>query len=303
MWNKIIKEVKEEVKEERVAGPFEQIPYHYFVQSPIGLVPKANNKTRLIFHLSFDFGSQESSKSVNYFIPKELCSVKYNDLDAAIAACLETRKFMRDKLDLDDTYPIFFGKSDALSAFRMLPLSRTCWYLLVFMAEDPCDNKLKFFVDKCLPFGSSISCTLYQEFSDAVAHIIRTKETRVFGIINYLDNFLFIEITHAHCNALIQQFLKLCEEISLPISSEKTEWVEPIMIFLGNLLDGRRMIVGLPLDKQEKAFKLLNDFQGKRKATVKQLQVLTGYLNFLTQAIFVGCAFTRRIYAKYASSK
>ena len=42
MWNKIMKEVKLE----RYAGPFlkSQIPYQHFVQSPIGLVPKARGR-------------------------------------------------------------------------------------------------------------------------------------------------------------------------------------------------------------------------------------------------------------------
>ena len=62
------------------------------------------------------------------------------------------------------------------------------------------------------------------------------------------------------------------------------------------------MVVSQALEKQQKAIRLLNDFQGKRKATVKQLQVLTGYLNFLTRAIFAGCTVTRRIYAKYSLS-
>ena len=52
LWNKIIKEVEQH----RYAGPFFKPPYSYYVQSPIGLVPKANNKMRLIFHLSYDFG-------------------------------------------------------------------------------------------------------------------------------------------------------------------------------------------------------------------------------------------------------
>ena len=36
MWNKIMKEVKAG----RVAGPFDQIPFDNYIQSPIGLVPK-----------------------------------------------------------------------------------------------------------------------------------------------------------------------------------------------------------------------------------------------------------------------
>ena len=40
LWNKV-------VKEGRYAGPFKEIPYDYFIQSPIGLVPKDHGvKTR-----------------------------------------------------------------------------------------------------------------------------------------------------------------------------------------------------------------------------------------------------------------
>ena len=46
---------------------------------------------------------------------------------------------------------------------------------------------------------------------------------------------------------------------------------------------------------------LLNDLTGKKKVTVKYLQVLTGYLNFLTKAIFAGRTFTRRIYSKFSN--
>ena len=55
LWNKVMKEVKER----RFDGPFSSIPYDYYIQSPISLVPKAGDKTRLIFHLSYDFGELE----------------------------------------------------------------------------------------------------------------------------------------------------------------------------------------------------------------------------------------------------
>ena len=83
MWNKIMKEIKEK----HYAGPFDVIPLIYFVQSPIGLVAKSNNLTRLIFHLSYNF---REYKSVNFYMPPELCSVKYRDLDHAIENCLKS---------------------------------------------------------------------------------------------------------------------------------------------------------------------------------------------------------------------
>ena len=84
LWNKVMKEVKAG----RYAGPFEWLPTEFYVQSPFGLVPKANDKTRLIFHLSYNFGSAESDKSVNHHTPEHLCSAKYCDLDHAICGCL-----------------------------------------------------------------------------------------------------------------------------------------------------------------------------------------------------------------------
>ena len=66
LWNKLMKEVKFG----RVAGPFEQIPFEHFIQSPIGLIPKAgSDEARLIFHLSYDF--KNGLKSLTSFTPKE----------------------------------------------------------------------------------------------------------------------------------------------------------------------------------------------------------------------------------------
>ena len=77
-----------EVKLGHYAGPFfGQPPFENFMQSPIGLVPKAGGQTRLIFHLSYNFS--ESDKSFNFHTPDHLCSVKYNDLDHAVANCLK----------------------------------------------------------------------------------------------------------------------------------------------------------------------------------------------------------------------
>ena len=47
-----MEQIDEEVKVGRVAGPFAEIPFENYIQSPIGLVPKSGgDQTRLIFHL------------------------------------------------------------------------------------------------------------------------------------------------------------------------------------------------------------------------------------------------------------
>ena len=75
LWNKVMKEVKEN----RYAGPFSEIPFENYIQSPIGLVPKDNGKkTRLIFHLSHPRDASLGI-SVNGSTPKELTKVKYKE--------------------------------------------------------------------------------------------------------------------------------------------------------------------------------------------------------------------------------
>ena len=283
MWNKIMKEVREK----RVAGPFDSVPFKNYVQLPIGLVPKANNKTHLIFHLSYDFGGEDGS-SVNMCTLKEMCLVKYNDLDTAINEFLKASA----EAELKNGSKLYFwGKTDLTSAFHVLCMNKRSFCWLVFKAIDPSDRKVKYFVDKCLPFGASISCAHYQCFSNSLCHIVSYR-TKKKSITNYLDDFLFIVITRWICNQMIQRFLDLCAEINIPVAAEKTEWATTIIVFLGILLDGEHLLMSIPIEKQQKALRLFKDLEGKKKVMVKQLQVLTGYLNFLSKAIVPGRVFT-----------
>ena len=297
MWEKLMSEVELG----RYAGPFESIPYKNFAQSPIGLVPKKGNKTRLIFHLSFDF---KSNPSINSCTPKDICSVKYNDLDDAVRICLwkiKNRRNRQDKLWTGKDQ-IFFGKTDLSSAFRMIPTLPAHWKWMIMKAVDPETGKTMFFVDKCLPFGSSISWSHFQHLSNALRHLLQHITGRKDIVINYLDDFLFISMEKGDCDMLIQEFLNLCKRLGVLVADKKTEWSDLRMVFLGILLDGENHVLSIPEEKRIKAIKLLNLFIGRRKATVKELQKLSGYLNFLTRVIFPGRTFTRRMYAKFSKT-
>ena len=73
----------------RFTGPFSTVPFKYFVQSPVGLVEKRpGNQTRLIFHLSHPRNPPYGVPGpVNHYIPDELATVKYRDLDHAVKMC------------------------------------------------------------------------------------------------------------------------------------------------------------------------------------------------------------------------
>ena len=310
LWNKLIKEVCLK----RVAGPFDQIPFDNFIQSPIGLVPKSGNtgKTRLIFHLSFDFGPEENDKSLNAWTPDELCTVKYRDLDHAIASCLSVHEEMQssknkqrvkfDEMEEENNQNqqhrgVFLGITDVQSAFRLVPLSILCWKWLIMSARNPITKRFQYFVDKCLQFGASISCAIFQRFSNALCHITK-KKVGSDRITNYLDDFLFVAYARYICNQMIQGFLDICTTVGVPIAQEKTEWSSSIIVFLGILLNGIEMTLGIPEEKRQKALYLLRKIMDKRKTTVKELQTLCGYLNFLNKVVYPGRAFLRRMSAK-----
>ena len=155
------------------------------------------------------------------------------------------------------------GKSDCSNAFHILPiLCRHC-SLLVMKTRHPVTKLWYYFIDKCLPFRSSISCARFQSFSDALRHIVvwKLKQTKITklpeAITNHLDDFLFIALSFMACNGMMNVFLKVCCAIGCPILMEKMEWASVIMVFLGLLLNGQTHTISIPLDKKLKAVNLL----------------------------------------------
>ena len=286
LWSKLMKEVAQG----RVAGPYDKIPFDNYIQSPMGLVPKdSGTKTHLIFHLSYDFSD---FRSVNYHIPPEKCTVKYQDLDTVVNLCL--------RLIWKGAQEVYFSKTDGRSAFCTLPLNPQSWKWVIMKAVNPQSGNVQYFVDKCVPFGASISCALFQQFSNALKHLAEFWSGRRNYLTNYLDDFLFLASLLATCNDLMENFLELCHEVGFPISLDKTHWAALRIVFLGILLDSKFLTLSIPLEKRICAQHLIEKFIHKRKATVRELQQLCGYLNFLNRAVFPGRAFTRHMYAKYA---
>ena len=122
-------------------------------------------------------------------------------------------------------------------------------------------------------------------------------------ITNYLDDFLFIAHSLRRGNKLVQLFLELCDELGVPVADDKTEWSAARVVFLRILLDRDRFILSILEEKRIKALNLLELTISKRKATIKELEKLAGYLNFLNKAIVPGRTFTRCMYAKFSSCK
>lgn len=287
LWNKLMKEVQLG----RSCGPWleSEIPFENFRQSPVTLIEKKGTSSRsevdnirLIFDLSWPHGD-----SLNNHTPQELRSCEYPLFDKTIRMCLEQGR------------GCYMSLADCKSAFEQLPLATDQFCLVMMMCEHPVTKVKYYFCDKTLCFGSATSCYLYMKVSNAIAHLFRyrTKNTRG-DISNFLDDFQTCKIDHDGCNRYLEIFIEICNTINLPLSEDKIQWATQIMVFLGLQVDSVRQMVSIPETKIDRAIRELDIVIRSKKVTVKQLQSLTGLLNFFCRAVVPGRAFTRKMYAK-----
>lgn len=162
----VVQKKIEKVCEGHVLGPFDEPPVPNLRVSPLGVVPKkAPREFRLIHHLLFPEGS-----SVNNTIPEHLCSVWYTSFDSAVAmvreCCLGAE----------------LGKCDIKSAFCLLPIHSEDFDLLGFSFQG------KFYIDRVLPMGCSISCSAFKRFSMFLEWAVKFR-CGGKSVIHYLDDF------------------------------------------------------------------------------------------------------------------
>lgn len=161
--------IMKEVDLGRVVGPLLSNPLPNLRLSPIGLVPKKDGSFCLIHHLSYPKGS-----SVNDSIDPKLCSVNYTSFDTALS--------MLAQLGPD----ALAARLDIKSAFRLLPIHPSDIEILGFKIDN------YYFIDKCLPFGCSISCSLFEKFSTFL-ELLFIFRSRCDNIVHYLDDFPLAE--------------------------------------------------------------------------------------------------------------
>lgn len=271
--NVLQEKIDKEITEGRMAGPFQSPPMLNFHVSPIGIVPKADGGWRMVMHLSYP-----PSASINHNIDPIHTSVKYTSFDTVIQTISQLGR------------GTIIAKSDIKSAFRLLKIFPGDFELLGLQFEG------KFYFDKCLPFGCSISCKLFEMFSTFLEWL--AKERSGFNTIHhYLDDFIFIGSANtSQCKFIMQKFEELCLEIGVPLNAEKTVLPTTNLVFLGLEIDTVKMQVSIPQEKVYQLSTLLKFWVGKRKIKLSELQSLVGKLNFFSKAIPGSRAFNRRFY-------
>ncbi|KAM4809963.1 ubiquitin carboxyl-terminal hydrolase 30 [Rhinophrynus dorsalis] len=263
--------LEKELRAGRMAGPFESPPLRNLIVSPLGVVPKREpGKFRLIQHLSYPEG-----RSVNDAIDEAQCSVQYQSFEQAL------------QLVIDAGPGALMAKLDIESAFRLLPLHPSsfrymgCWF------------QGRYYVDRCLPMGCSVSCAFFEVFSSFLHWEV---ELRPGSVAHYLDDFMFVGPRDSEeCGESLELALARFKDLGVPVAGDKTVRPTTRLTFLAIEIDSMDKLVRLPLEKVQLARDQVRRALGASKLQLRVLQSLLGTLNFATRVIPMGRVFSRRL--------
>lgn len=111
------------------------------------------------------------------------------------------------------------AKVDIKNAFCLLPIYPGDFELLGIYINGA------YYIDKCLPFGCSKSCKIFETLSTFLEWAVKFK-TQLDTVHHYLDDFIFIGKSNPdNCSALMHTFQDICSEIGVPLNEDKT--IEP----------------------------------------------------------------------------
>ena len=145
-----------------------------------------------------------------------------------------------------------------------------------------------------MPMGCASSCRTFEMFSMALEWIAK-KHLPIPHLIHILDDYLMRRLVFNNA-ALTFKIYYLCQYLGVTTAPEKTVGPQNILSFAGIELDTLSMEARFPADKSEKCKLLISSFLRRKKVTLREIQSLTGLLNFACSSVVVsGRAVLRRL--------
>ncbi len=252
------------------------------MNNPIGLVPKTNEEGKNLLELdphnpsSYRIISDLRKSKVNLGIVKEKAKVEYVKFDRVVQHCHGPGCYL--------------AKTDISSAFSHVPIHPSDWHLLGMTFQG------QYYVDKCLPFGLSTSCAIFESISTAIEAVVTYYLRDTQFLNHYLDDFIGSSGESILTDDIVDMVIRVCTEVGLPIAHDKTFWASRILKFLGLLVDTVQQMVFIPDHKVRALKEKLELVLHSKTIRVRTLHSLSGSLNFYSNAKPGGRTFIRRIY-------
>ena len=157
----------------------------------------------------------------------------------------------------------------------------------------PIEGELMPLWDVRLSFGLRCAPNIFTEISNFIA---RTMSRVGFGCVaNYLDDFLVFGKTFQECQLAQSTLISILGDLGFLVSWKKCSTPSTCVRYLGILINSVSMSLSLPEDKLLKMRAELLFFQGRTRATKRQIQRLCGVTAHCAKVVRGGRTFSRRI--------
>ena len=266
--------LKKEVDTRAVLGPFVKSPFKVTFFLPLNSVPKKESTTRrLILDLSYPEGN-----SINDGVHKDVylgeeSKLSLPSVDNLVEKIVELgRNCKIFKIDLSRAYHQIYGD----------PFS---YNKLAYMFED------KIYADCTLSMGSRSSARCCQRVSSVVVFIFGK---RGHFAINFLDDIGGAE-TAEKAEEAFKQLRQILIDMGLQEAYEKSVAPCTVMVFLGIQVNTEELTLKIPDCKWNELQLLLQSWDQKVTACLKDVQRLAGLLNFACKCVKSGRIYLSRI--------
>ena len=198
---------------------------------------------------------------------------------------LPTVQFMEDRV-LELGQGAYMYKTDLARGYRQLRVDPTDWPLLGFQHGG------KFYLDLCPPFGLKTSALFMQRTSEAISYI---HGRRGYLSRPYLDDFGGAEASVIRADAALDELQAIMGELGVVEAAKKVCRPAQCMIWLGIRFDTRDMTMRIPDGKMGEIKEVLTEWEGRQRATQREMQSLLGLLQFVASVSPPARIFTNRM--------
>ena len=209
--------------------------------------------------------------------------VDYIDGPATIK--LPTAEFMVQKI-LTLGPGAWLYKTDLARGYRQLRVNPLDWPLLGFRHRD------QWFMDICPPFGLRSSAMCMQRTTEAIS-FMHGKEG--YCTRPYLDDFGGAEADRETADRALSTLQGIMRDLGVQEALRKVHPPTQRLVWLGILYDTILMRMSIPADKMEEIMVVLGSWEGRARATRREVQALLGLLQFVASVSPPVRIFTNRM--------
>lgn len=261
-----------------------QINPSFLRQKMASGIPKPN-KYRMIEDLSH--GSTEFP-SVNSGISKKLGAVSFPGVENQVDNILELQDEHRE-IDPHTLPEVKQSKRDFRHAYRHVPTPEEEWIFLMST-----DREGRPIIDSRMQMGLGPAARIFCAITEPQDWLIRY----VFHVrsVAYLDDAGQAALGTENSilsHEIDSMWMRL---VGFEIAEDKDEVGQDVMTLLGVEIDSRNNTLTIPKAKVERIKTLLKAWRGKEKATVHEVQVITGVLCDISKVVTQGKVFLNRLY-------